>query len=151
MTERLRGERLQIMLSPDELLLIDDFRFSKRMPSRAATVRELFRRGLAAEGIPLRCQERSRRISASTARRRGRAASRLRVTRPHDRASASFRRTPTAQGSFCKQPHHQASRQHAGDAAAVVAGRERRLHRHDLIPHQRVETLEDPIVEGGST
>ena len=53
MTERLRGERLQIMLSPDELLLIDDFRFSKRMPSRAATVRELFRRGLAAEGIPL--------------------------------------------------------------------------------------------------
>jgi hypothetical protein len=53
MGERLRGERLQIMLSPEELSLIDDFRFDKRMPSRAATVRELFRRGLAAEGFPL--------------------------------------------------------------------------------------------------
>lgn len=51
MAERSRGERLQIMLSPEELVLIDDFRFAKRMPSRAATVRELFRRGLAAEGF----------------------------------------------------------------------------------------------------
>jgi hypothetical protein len=51
MAERLRGERLQIMLSPEELALIDDFRFAKRMPSRAASVRELFRRGLAAEGF----------------------------------------------------------------------------------------------------
>ncbi len=52
MTEtRLRGERLQIMLTQDELNLIDDFRFKRRMPSRAATVRELFRRGLAAEGF----------------------------------------------------------------------------------------------------
>jgi hypothetical protein len=50
MGERERGERLQIMLSPDELALIDDFRFAKRMPSRASTVRELFKRGLAAEG-----------------------------------------------------------------------------------------------------
>jgi hypothetical protein len=53
MSDRSRGERLQIMLSPDELALIDDFRFAKRMPSRAATVRELFRRGLAAEGFML--------------------------------------------------------------------------------------------------
>ena len=53
MVERLRGERLQIMLTPEELALIDDFRFSKRMPSRAATVRELFRRGLTAEGFSL--------------------------------------------------------------------------------------------------
>jgi hypothetical protein len=53
MAERIRPERLQIMLSPDELVLIDDFRFTKRMPSRAATVRELFKRGLAAEGFAL--------------------------------------------------------------------------------------------------
>jgi hypothetical protein len=53
MSDRSRGERLQIMLSPDELSLIDDFRFAKRMPSRAATVRELFRRGLASEGFIL--------------------------------------------------------------------------------------------------
>ena len=53
MIERFRGERLQIMLSPEELALIDDFRFQKRMPSRASTVRELFRRGLAAEGFLL--------------------------------------------------------------------------------------------------
>jgi hypothetical protein len=46
-----RGERLQIMLAPEELEVIDDFRFKWRMPSRAATVRELLRRGLAAEGV----------------------------------------------------------------------------------------------------
>ena len=41
-----RGERLQIMLSPEELAAVDDFRFKQRMPSRAAAVRELFRVGL---------------------------------------------------------------------------------------------------------
>ncbi len=46
-----RGDRLQIMLTPDELRLLDDFRFSRRMPSRAAAVRELLRRGLTAEGF----------------------------------------------------------------------------------------------------
>jgi hypothetical protein len=49
--QRFRGERLQIMLSAEELTLVEDFRFKKRMPSRAAAVRELFRRGLAAEGF----------------------------------------------------------------------------------------------------
>jgi hypothetical protein len=49
--QRLRGERLQIMLDVEELALVDDFRFKKRMPSRAAAVRELFKRGLAAEGF----------------------------------------------------------------------------------------------------
>ena len=46
-----RGERLQIMLSPEELVALDDFRFKQRMPSRAAAVRELFRLGLASVGI----------------------------------------------------------------------------------------------------
>ena len=45
-----RGERLQIMLSAEELSVVDDFRFKARMPSRAAAVRELLNRGLAAEG-----------------------------------------------------------------------------------------------------
>ncbi|MBY0381401.1 MAG: hypothetical protein K2W78_05740 [Xanthobacteraceae bacterium] len=44
----LRGERLQIMLSPEELSIVDDFRFRHRMPTRAAAVRELLRLGLAA-------------------------------------------------------------------------------------------------------
>jgi len=48
-----RGERLQIMLDVDELNAVDDFRFSNRMPSRAAAVRELMRRGLTGEGFPL--------------------------------------------------------------------------------------------------
>jgi hypothetical protein len=52
-TGRMREDRLQIMLDDEELLLIDDFRFKKRMPSRAAAVRELLKRGLAAEGFPL--------------------------------------------------------------------------------------------------
>ena len=46
-----RPERLQIMLSPDELEALENWRFDKRMPSRAAAVRELLRRGLAAEGF----------------------------------------------------------------------------------------------------
>jgi hypothetical protein len=46
----LRGERLQIMLSPEELSVIDDFRFRHRMPTRAAAVRELLKLGLAANG-----------------------------------------------------------------------------------------------------
>lgn len=48
-----RGERLQIMLDSDELQALEDFRFSNRMPSRAAAIRELLRRGLAAEGFKL--------------------------------------------------------------------------------------------------
>jgi hypothetical protein len=48
---RERGERLQIMLTADELILIDDFRYQKRMPSRASAVREILKRGLAAEGF----------------------------------------------------------------------------------------------------
>lgn len=51
--DQTRGERLQIMLSPDELTVLDDFRFRVRMPSRAAAVRELLKRGLAAEGYAL--------------------------------------------------------------------------------------------------
>jgi hypothetical protein len=46
-----RGERLQIMLTPAELRIVDTWRFSKRMPSRAAAVRELLKRGMAAEGF----------------------------------------------------------------------------------------------------
>jgi len=46
-----RRERLQIMLSPEELAAVDDFRFKQRMPSRAAAVRELFRLGMASVGI----------------------------------------------------------------------------------------------------
>ena len=45
-----REERLQIMLSPEELNAVDTFRFAHRMPSRAAAVRELLRYGLAAQG-----------------------------------------------------------------------------------------------------
>jgi hypothetical protein len=46
-----RGERLQIMLTGEELKALDDWRFTRRMPSRAAAVRELLKRGLAAEGV----------------------------------------------------------------------------------------------------
>jgi hypothetical protein len=46
-----RGERLQIMLTGEELKALDDWRFARRMPSRAAAVRELLKHGLATEGI----------------------------------------------------------------------------------------------------
>ncbi len=47
----MRGERLQVMLSPEELVAVDDFRFKHRMPTRAAAVRELLRMGLGLSGI----------------------------------------------------------------------------------------------------
>ena len=51
MGELKRGERLQIMLTDEELKAVDDWRFTSRMPSRAAAIRELLKRGLAAEGF----------------------------------------------------------------------------------------------------
>ena len=51
MNDLLRGERLQIMLTKEELDALDTWRFAKRMPSRAAAIRELLKRGLAAEGF----------------------------------------------------------------------------------------------------
>lgn len=41
-----RTEKLQLMLGLDELKAIDDWRFENRLPSRAAAIRELIRRGL---------------------------------------------------------------------------------------------------------
>ena len=52
-TGLVREQRLQIMLSPEELKAVDNFRFDHRMPSRAAAVRELLRHGLAAVGAVL--------------------------------------------------------------------------------------------------
>jgi hypothetical protein len=51
MAELSRAERLQIMLTNEELAALDEWRFARRMPSRAAAVRELLKRGLAAEGF----------------------------------------------------------------------------------------------------
>ena len=51
MSDLMREQRLQIMLTEEELAAIDDWRFSCRMPTRAAAVRELLKRGLAAEGF----------------------------------------------------------------------------------------------------
>jgi len=45
-----REERLQIMLTEDELQALDDFRFRHRMPSRAAAVRHILKQGLASNG-----------------------------------------------------------------------------------------------------
>jgi len=51
MAELERPERLQIMLTADELAALENWRFEKRMPSRSAAVRELLRRGLDADGF----------------------------------------------------------------------------------------------------
>lgn len=44
-----RGKRLSVILPGEELAAINDFRFRTRMPSLAAAVRELLRRGLASK------------------------------------------------------------------------------------------------------
>ena len=41
-----RTEKIQLMLDDDELVAIDDWRFKWRLPSRAAAIRELLRRGM---------------------------------------------------------------------------------------------------------
>jgi len=46
-----RLTRLQVMLSAGELTALDNFRFEKRMPSRASAIREILRRGLDADGF----------------------------------------------------------------------------------------------------
>ncbi len=51
MAEQNRGERLQVMLTEDELQALDDFRFRHRMPSRAAAVRHILKQGLSAAGV----------------------------------------------------------------------------------------------------
>jgi hypothetical protein len=51
MNDLTRGERMQIMLTKEELEALDSWRFERRMPSRAAAIRELLKRGLGAEGF----------------------------------------------------------------------------------------------------
>lgn len=51
MGELTRAQRLQIMLTREELRALDTWRFTTRMPSRASAIRELLKRGLAAEGF----------------------------------------------------------------------------------------------------
>lgn len=60
MNDSTRGERLQIMLTIEELEVLDSWRFQRRMPSRAAAVRELLKRGLMADGFDLADKRRSR-------------------------------------------------------------------------------------------
>jgi hypothetical protein len=43
-----RSERLQVDLSETEHAAIHDFQFRNRIPTKAAAIRELLRRGLAA-------------------------------------------------------------------------------------------------------
>jgi hypothetical protein len=45
--KRERTERLSVFVPSDELVAIDEFRYRSRMPSLAAAVRELLRRGLS--------------------------------------------------------------------------------------------------------
>jgi len=53
MARKPRGERLQVMLTLEELAALDNWRFKAHMPSRASAIRELLRRGLAAEGFEI--------------------------------------------------------------------------------------------------
>ena len=53
MNSKHRSIRLQIMLDAAEVEALEDWRFRRRMPSRASAVREIIRRGLAAEGFEL--------------------------------------------------------------------------------------------------
>jgi hypothetical protein len=53
MADLSRPDRLQVMLNSEEIRAVDDWRFANRLPSRAAAVRELLRRGLAVDGIAI--------------------------------------------------------------------------------------------------
>jgi hypothetical protein len=51
MEDRTRRHRVKIMLTPQDLRNVDDWRFTLRMPSRTAAVRALIKLGLASEGV----------------------------------------------------------------------------------------------------
>jgi hypothetical protein len=57
----LRHLRLQVMLSKAELSVIDDFRFTHRLPTRAAAVQELLKRGLSGSIPPSASEPKSSR------------------------------------------------------------------------------------------
>ena len=61
--------------------------------------------------------------------------------------SSSGTNVPALRQLLCVEPRQEPPRQHAGDAAAIVPGGERRLHRHDLVAHKRVEPIEYARVE----
>jgi metal-responsive CopG/Arc/MetJ family transcriptional regulator len=44
-----KTERVQLLMSPDELKGVDDARFDLRIGTRSETIRRLLRKGLAAE------------------------------------------------------------------------------------------------------
>jgi len=52
MSELNRRKRFQVQLRHEEIRAVDDWRFARKMPSRAAAIRELLRLGLAAEEAP---------------------------------------------------------------------------------------------------
>jgi len=54
MREKTLTERITIMLSPDELEPIDDFRFASRLSSRGEAIRRLVRAGLTVEAKSLK-------------------------------------------------------------------------------------------------
>jgi Fe2+ transport system protein FeoA len=49
MTDKMKTERVCLMMTPGELTTIDDWRFSHRIGSRAEAIRRLLQLGLAAE------------------------------------------------------------------------------------------------------
>lgn len=52
-----RAERLQVMLTQDEVRAVEDWRFDNRMPSRSAAVRALMNRGLKAHAAAAKQNE----------------------------------------------------------------------------------------------
>jgi hypothetical protein len=65
MEKKSRDQRLQILLSPEELAMVDDFRFKARMPTRAAAMRELLRRGLESKGYAAAAEAQSTEFDGS--------------------------------------------------------------------------------------
>lgn len=45
-----KAERLQLILTPEQLAALDDWRFAHRMPSRAAAIRALLKHGMEHNG-----------------------------------------------------------------------------------------------------
>lgn len=46
MTDELKTERIQLMMSPAEVKAIDDWGFARRIRSRSEVIRQLIERGL---------------------------------------------------------------------------------------------------------
>ena len=131
-SSKTRGQRLPVMLVPDELAALEDFRFKQRMPTRAAAIRELLKRGLAAEGF-----------TSASLTKSGTSVSRARLqTVGRSSGDVGF----GSKADICAAISHVRFTPKADMCGALTITRRKRLSYRELSPYKRHELLTGEIL-----